>query len=127
MSFLLSPPCHVRVNSVPLLPITSEPPSTFGTGSPWNSSSGGTLPPSYHIIFTGGLSPRAGNWNSISHQEGAVSFRIGSPVGGEQSLTSTEVGAVSSRAHHAVSRLWTPMSPIGPVPKSQNPRHLNGT
>ena len=39
----------------------------------------------------------------------------------------TDVGAVSSSAQKAVSRLWTPMSPMPPVPKSQNPRHLNGT
>ena len=54
MSSSLCPPCHVRVKSVPLVPITSEPPSLVMSGSPWKSSAGGSLPPSYHVIFTGG-------------------------------------------------------------------------
>src|SRR5438552_11772419 len=98
MSLALSPPCHVRVNSVPLLPITNDPPSCSGIGSPWNSSFGGTLPPSYQVIFTGGLSPRAENCMSMMHHAGQVSLNAGSSYPGEQSLTWTEVGAVSSRA-----------------------------
>ena len=126
-SFSFSPPCHVRVKSVPLLPMTSEPPSLVMSFCPWNSSGGGSLPPSYHVIFTAGRLPRAGNSRSMMLQSGAVSFVSGALVAGAQSRTATRVGVPSSRPQYAVSRLWMPMSPIAPVPKSQNPRHLNGT
>src|SRR5437588_9850277 len=62
----------------------------------------------------------------IAHS-GGVSFISGESNLGEHSFTSAEIGAVNSSAQNAVSRLWMPMSPIAPVPKSQNPRHLNGT
>ena len=115
------------MKSVPFVPMTSEPPSCVISFSPWNSSCGGSLPPSYHDIVTAGLVPRAGNCSSRMLQSGAVSFAAGSVSDGEQSLIETDVGVPSSRPQYAVSRLWIPMSPIAPVPKSQKPRHLNGT
>src|SRR4029079_3910803 len=60
-------------------------------------------------------------------QRGAVSLADGSVNDGEQSLMATDVAAPNSSPQYAVSRLWMPMSPIAPVPKSQKPRHLNGT
>ena len=38
MSASFSPPCQVRVKSVPLLPMMSEPPSLVMSFWPWNSS-----------------------------------------------------------------------------------------
>ena len=128
MSFSFSPPCHVRVKSVPLLPMTSEPPSLVMSFSPWNSSGGGSLPPSYHVIFTGGTAAARRELQVDDAPERRGFLRLGGAQSpGEHSRTATRVGVPSSRPQYAVSRLWMPMSPIAPVPKSQNPRHLNGT
>src|SRR5947209_3527788 len=100
MSLSLSPPCQVRVSREPLEPTTREPPSVVGIGSPWNSSAGGSLPPSYHVIFTAGssgtdapsraewsdLAGRAGNWNSRMLHSGGHSLSEGSVRTGEHSL-----------------------------------------
>ena len=39
----------------------------------------------------------------------------------------TATGSRRPSAKNERSMLWQPMSPSAPVPKSQNPRHLNGT
>src|SRR5581483_3514172 len=82
----------------------------------------GNLPPSYQVsVQAGNMSPRAGKLERIIDQEGAMSsFK------GEESTSSTLLGAPSFSAQFAPSMTWQPMSPKAPQPKSHQPRQLNG-
>jgi len=51
---------------------------------------------------------------------GAVSLKRGWDSG------STRVGNPKSNVQNAASMMWHAMSPSVPVPKSHQPRHLNG-
>src|SRR5262245_42547951 len=92
----------------------------FGSSLPSARSRLGSLPPSYHVIVTGGIAPRAANSERTMLHFGQVSALT------PDDSASTETGASSFSAQYAASALWQPMSPGAPVPKSHQPRQLKG-
>ena len=64
--------------------------------------------------------PRAGNWYSILADDGQVSAFT------SLASASMVVGWSSLQARNAMLAVWQAMSPRAPVPKSHQPRQLNG-
>src|SRR5207248_1043639 len=102
--------------------------SDLPLSSPSTNSAGGFFPPSYHVILNFGAIGAApagrSGWRSK-----AVSMT--DHLGGLSAVppadsADTDRGAGRPRAKKTTSVQWQAMSPKAPVPKSQNPRHLNG-
>jgi hypothetical protein len=85
---------------MPLVPMKSTPlPSPTRRPASISTGRGGVKPPSYHINFTGGIFPRAGNSNVTIEAMGPLSS-----VNGEE-LACAEVGWPSLSAHTGVSKM----------------------
>ena len=74
--------------------------------------------PSYQWSVTAGIDPRAGNSIVTCAHAGHVSL-FTPPASAE-----IRVGWPSRSAMNAMFAVWQAMSPMAPVPKSQNPRQL---
>ena len=78
------------------------------------------MPPSYHVIFTAGLFPRAANSKKVEVELGKQTSLNGVEI------VSMLVGMPSSSAQNGKSIRCAPMSPSAPWPQSTQPRQLNG-
>ena len=78
------------------------------------------MPPSYHVIFTAGLSPRAANSKYV-----VVALGKQTSLNGVE-IVSTLAGMPRSSAQNGESIRCAPMSPSAPWPQSTHPRQLKG-
>src|SRR5436190_11444911 len=106
---------------LPLSPTISLPVVSIAASLSISAGRGGRSPPSYHVSVTGGIFSRAANSYVTIDASGYVSSFT------RDELTSTLSGGPSFSARKTASSEWHPMSPRAPVPKSHQPRHLNGT
>ena len=84
------------------------------------------MPPSYHLMTISGRSAFAAKRNVTIDANGAVSFLISGGAFQWVEQASTLSGQPSFKALNAADKLWHPMSPSTPVPKSHQPRQANG-
>src|SRR4051812_4385927 len=105
---------------LPFSPTKTTPLCLPGNSLSFISDGGGSILPSYQNILTGGRPSSSGNSHlMICH------------LGGESTVLPslklvTTSGLRRLSAQNAVFIRWHAMSPSAPVPKSHQPRQLNG-
>ncbi len=106
-----APFCVSLVGSVP------------GAGiAPPNFSGAGKFPPSCQKTLSAGRVPLAAKSSRMTSFFGGLSLVAPSC----EMHSAPTIEPFKSNAVKGQFRMWHPMSPNAPVPKSQNPRHLNG-